>query len=81
MNKNSGIQGLRAIAAVLVVLQHAIFFACTARGVDFTPYLPIGFGQVGVGIFFVISGYVMTLCLPQGAMFMPQRIARIYPAF
>jgi peptidoglycan/LPS O-acetylase OafA/YrhL len=81
MNKNSGIQGLRAIAAFLVVLQHGIFFACTAKGVDFTPYLPIGFGQMGVGVFFVISGYVMTLCLKQGAMFMPQRIARIYPAF
>lgn len=75
--KNTSIQGLRAIAAFLVVFQHAIYFACTAKGVDFTPYLPIGFGQMGVGIFFVISGYVMTLCLSQGAMFMPQRIARI----
>jgi Predicted acyltransferases len=81
MNKNSGIQGLRAIAAFLVVLQHGIAFGCLAKGVDFTPYLPMGFGQAGVGIFFVISGYVMTLCLPQGAMFMPQRIARIYPVF
>jgi exopolysaccharide production protein ExoZ len=64
-----------------VVLQHGIYFACAAKGVGFMQYLPIGFGQVGVGIFFVISGYVMTMCLPQGAMFMPQRIARIYPAF
>ncbi|OAJ55938.1 hypothetical protein A6V36_34190 [Paraburkholderia ginsengiterrae] len=80
-NKNSGIQGLRAFAACLVVLQHAIYFGCSAKGVGFMQYLPIGFGQVGTGIFFVISGYVMTMCLPQGAMFMPQRIARIYPAF
>ena len=81
MNKNSGIQGLRAIAASLVLLQHGIYFACVAKGVDFQPYLPIGFGGVGVGIFFVISGYVMTLCLPQGKMFMVQRIARVYPAY
>jgi peptidoglycan/LPS O-acetylase OafA/YrhL len=81
MNKSSGIQGLRAIAAGLVVFQHGVFFACQAKGVDFTPYLPIGFGQAGVGIFFVISGFVMTLCLSQGRMFMPQRIARIYPSY
>ncbi|MFM0629588.1 acyltransferase family protein [Paraburkholderia xenovorans] len=81
MGKNSGIQGLRALAASLVVLQHGIFFACLAKGVDFTPYLPIGLGWIGVSIFFVISGYVMTLCLPQGHMFIVQRIARIYPAY
>ena len=79
--KLSGLQGLRAVAACLVLLQHSIFFACLTKGVDFTPYLPIGFGQMGVGIFFVISGFVMTLCLSQGAMFMPQRIGRIYPSY
>lgn len=79
--KIGGLQGLRTVAAVLVVLQHSIYFACTAKGVSLLPFLPIGFGQMGVGLFFVISGYVMTLCLKQGAMFMPQRIARIYPAF
>lgn len=81
MTKNSGIQGLRTVAAFLVVLQHGITFGALAKGVDPMAYLPIGFGQIGVGIFFVISGYAMTMCLPQGTMFLPQRIARIYPAF
>ena len=81
LNDGGGIQALRAIAALLVLLQHAIFFACTAKGVDFSPYLPVGFGWMGVSIFCVIYGYVMTLCMHQGASFMPQRLARIYPPY
>jgi peptidoglycan/LPS O-acetylase OafA/YrhL len=72
---------LRALAAILVVFQHAIYFSCLAKGVDFARYLPIGFGQAGVGIFFVISGYVMTLCIGQELRFMSNRIARIYPSY
>ena len=70
------IQGLRAIAVLLVVLDHA--------GVP-------GFegGYVGVDVFFVISGYVITaLLLRQGsrhlwsnlATFYARRIRRIVPA-
>ncbi len=70
------IQGLRAIAVILVVLDHA--------GVP-------GFegGYVGVDVFFVISGYVITsLLLRQPsrplstnlAMFYARRIRRIVPA-
>lgn len=81
MNKNSGVQSLRAIAACMVLLQHGIVFACIAKGIDYIPYLPIGFSGLGVSTFFAISGYVMTLCLPQGRMFIVQRIARIYPAY
>ena len=69
------IDGLRAIAVLMVVVFHA-----------FPKFLPGGF--VGVDIFFVISGYLITLIiiseLKQGkfsiAGFYGRRILRIYPA-
>lgn len=81
MNKNSGIQAMRALACSLVILQHATFFACDAKGAPFGRYLPVDLGQIGVGIFFVISGYVMGLCMNQGGRFLWNRAARIYPPF
>lgn len=71
-----GIDGLRAIAVLAVVLFH----------LD-EQYLPGGF--VGVDIFFVISGYVVTASLlkqPSGSLinfclaFYKRRIIRIFPA-
>ncbi|WP_255988776.1 acyltransferase family protein [Chitinolyticbacter albus] len=76
-----GVQGLRAIAFILVLIQHAIYFACTAKGLDFAPYLLIRFGKIGVSMFFVISGYVMGECLNQGPRFMLNRALRIYPPY
>jgi peptidoglycan/LPS O-acetylase OafA/YrhL len=81
MNHNTGIQALRIIAAFLVLLQHTIVFSCIGRKIDFTPFLPINFGGMGVNLFFVISGYVMTLCLSQKKMFIFNRVARVYPGF
>lgn len=76
-----GLQGLRAIAALGVVLQHAIYYACEARGIDYMRYLRIGFGGLGVDLFFVISGFVMAGCLYQGRRFLWNRIIRIYPGY
>ena len=45
--RRADIQGLRAVAVLLVVLHHA--------GLPFVPG-----GYVGVDVFFVISGYVIT---------------------
>ncbi|MBN3787366.1 acyltransferase [Burkholderia sp. Ac-20353] len=80
-NKNTGIQALRALACALVVLQHVTYFACDANGLNYKSYLPIDLGQIGVGIFFVISGYVMGLCMHQGKAFLWNRITRIYPPY
>lgn len=83
MNRSpvSGVQGLRAIAALLVLVQHVTYFACYAKGLDLRSYLPMGLGATGVGLFFVISGYVMGECLPQGKRFMLNRLLRILPPF
>ncbi len=69
------IDGLRAIAVVAVVIHHA-----------FPNLLPGGF--VGVDIFFVISGYLISTIILQGlqngrfsfATFYVRRVKRIFPA-
>lgn len=76
-----GIQALRAVAFLLVLVQHTVFFATYAKKLDFAPYLLIDFGKIGVSLFFVISGYVMGECLGQGPKFMWNRAVRIYPPY
>src|SRR5215211_6730813 len=77
-----GMQALRAVAALLVVLQHAIFYACYTAGIDAGPYLKAPFARIGVMLFFCISGFVIGLNrhLPTG-VFAVRRALRIYPAF
>jgi exopolysaccharide production protein ExoZ len=77
----SGLQSLRGIAACAVLFQHVTFYTCQAKGIDYQPYLKVDFGRVGVQLFFVVSGFVMAGCLPQGPRFMLNRVVRIYPGF
>lgn len=79
--RSDGIQALRAVACLLVLIQHAGFFAAFAAGRDYHPYLAINFGRVGVSLFFSISGFVMGGCMDEGRSFILRRIARIYPPF
>ena len=74
--KNHWIQILRAISVLMVIGYHF--------------ELPIPNGFIGVDIFFVISGYVITQSLMRGAenswsarlqLFYTKRIARLFPAF
>ncbi|MBR8007124.1 acyltransferase family protein [Burkholderia vietnamiensis] len=76
-----GLQSLRGIAALAVVFQHVTFYVCSAKGIDYAPYLRIDFGQIGVQTFFVLSGFVMAGCMSQGRAFLWHRALRIYPAF
>ncbi len=69
------VDGLRAIAVISVLLFHAGF-------------APFGGGFIGVDVFFVISGYLITQIIYADcgrgkfsfASFMARRIARLYPA-
>ena len=63
------IDGLRAIAVLSVILYHA------------EALLPGGY--VGVDVFFVISGYLITASRWSNSLgtFLVHRIARIFPAF
>jgi peptidoglycan/LPS O-acetylase OafA/YrhL len=71
MSHRDDIQGLRAVAVLLVVLAHA--------GV---PYVQGGY--VGVDVFFVLSGYLITGVLLRGRLsladFYVRRARRILPA-
>jgi peptidoglycan/LPS O-acetylase OafA/YrhL len=77
-----GIQGLRALACLLVVAYHALE-ACGRRSIEAWPN-----GSAGVDLFFVISGFVMLAssarlrAQPGGwRVFMARRLERIVPLY
>jgi exopolysaccharide production protein ExoZ len=85
-----GIQYLRAIAALMVVFHHARWFFPTDCILFTAPWAE--FGSRGVDIFFVISGYVMTVTtrnysahaghrIPQAVGFMVKRFIRVVPLY
>jgi exopolysaccharide production protein ExoZ len=80
MNKIVSIQYLRAIAALMVVMFHA-FYPSHANfriaGGNF-----FQFGRMGVDIFFILSGFVMSLIIATEktpTVFIKKRMVRIYP--
>lgn len=79
--KNQGIQCLRAVAAILVLIQHVLWYVLEHYKYDLSYVLRTHIGSTGVGIFFVISGFVITLSMKQNKMFFVNRVLRIYPPF
>lgn len=86
MQRISHLQSLRAVAAILVVWAHAIDLASgrklSAWQVDFG-YLQ-NFGAVGVDIFFVISGFIVSISASKvgsPADFLIRRAIRIWPLY
>ncbi|WP_322843643.1 acyltransferase [Pseudomonas sp. B33.4] len=76
------IQFLRFIAAILVVAQHAVYFSSLATDTPASKFLSWGFGDLGVFVFFVISGFVIAMQTDRKpAQFMLHRILRIYPGY
>jgi exopolysaccharide production protein ExoZ len=76
------IQYLRAVAAILVVLTHA---GTSLLGGAAKPLIDLGFGQYGVDLFFVISGFIMVTTTIEGRRsagdFMVRRLIRILPLY
>ncbi len=73
---------LRGLAALLVVFHHSIIQLAPVRD----HYAHIEFGQAGVDIFFVISGFVIYLSNGKGRRlgsgeFLKRRIVRIVPLY
>lgn len=88
--KLSAVQGLRAVAALLVVWTHSI----DASGVFTRSWQGdalhvAGFGASGLDIFFVISGFIVSLVAARSAekdprsagRFLLRRFTRIYPLY
>lgn len=88
MKKLVGLQYLRGIAAFLVLVDHMRGMVAMPRYVGQDPLPWLGFGAIGVDIFFVISGFIITVsCFAVGsseprlsvASFWRHRFARIVP--
>ncbi len=88
------LDGLRAVAALLVVLYHACVFSISRVSVSIGSLnlFPIwNYGRTGVQLFFVLSGFLLFLPyaramlrgqqLPSARIFYRRRILRIVPAY
>jgi len=74
----SGVHGLRAAAAMLVLFSHALYFANN----NVTTPGQVWLGRAGVILFFAISGFVIALQRQKPVLtFVRHRAARIYPAY
>jgi exopolysaccharide production protein ExoZ len=86
---NDTIQGLRGIAALLVVISHSILILHDRIGFDrIAATVAWGAGDLGVKVFFIISGFIMTATTYRSfasgdapAAFMRKRIVRIVPMY
>ncbi len=71
------LDALRGIAAVMVVLYHFTL--------DYGPAKQFfSFGNTGVDLFFIISGFVISLTIDnvsKGSHFVVNRVSRLYPAY
>jgi exopolysaccharide production protein ExoZ len=83
-----GIQVLRAIAALMVVIHHSLEESMAAVAPFKSMDCLTTFGAAGVDIFFVISGFIMFYVSfpvdragPSPISFLSRRIARIYPFY
>lgn len=83
-----GIQILRGVAALAVVVHHTLEEALAGRAGPKSPDWLITLGAAGVDIFFVISGFIMlyvsfggTAQPPRPARFLFRRLSRVYPLY
>lgn len=84
MRKNLSIHGLRGLCALMVFVGHVISMSINGGFLTINEYPTLVLAEIGVDIFFVISGYLIVQSLVrQGNVrkFILNRIIRIYPVF
>ncbi len=78
----AGIQYLRAVACLMVLVAHTVYDTGVHDNLDTARFVALDLGTKGVVLFFVISGYVISgLISDRPARFVHNRVARIYPTF
>lgn len=79
-----GLDGMRGVAAMAVLLYHYTWKFRSEFGHDFPAWLDFGRGLYGVQLFFMISGFVIFMtangCMTWGE-FLVKRISRLYPTY
>src|SRR5580704_5880782 len=81
-----GLDALRGIAAAAVMIYHYTIWYAQETGGHAPPGLSFSFpyGNLGVDLFFILSGFVIMMTLESGVSprdFLISRFARLYPAF
>lgn len=88
MGKIKGLDGLRGIAIVFVMISHTVLWPYL--GIESRKIMALMNGHVGVSIFFVLSGFLITLLLMRErdatgsidiAAFIKRRALRIFPVY
>lgn len=87
LNRNNNFDFLRFFAATLVIFSHSFILSTNTYSQE--PFAIFSnnqesFGGIGVAIFFIISGYLITLSYDRSKniiFFLKSRILRIFPAF
>lgn len=78
------LDGLRGIAAVMVVIYHYFIRYDEIYGHTFKAFPVIEFGKYGVNLFFMISGFVIFWTISKTAKpsgFIWSRFSRLYPVY
>lgn len=79
-----GLDGLRGLAALAVVVFHYSAYYQVVFGQDPIPWFDFHVGEMGVDLFFMISGFVILLTAertPSVSEFAASRTARLWPTF
>jgi peptidoglycan/LPS O-acetylase OafA/YrhL len=82
--RDNNVLAIRFVAAATVILFHC--YALTDRWTEeplYAAFAPMNFGALGVQVFFVLSGFLVTqswLARPALVAFAAARVLRIYPA-
>ena len=79
-SKITGIQSLRACAAILVLISHALLYPLAEQSLAYGRL-----GWLGVILFFVVSGFIMVAVTGQGRFeagsFIRRRVLRVVPLY